>query len=235
MAKRIGFGCSLKLAWLNDTVQLLSENLSKAEYKEKLNAYLSTEISSKTRLRKTREMLMHIWYYDGEAAVSVRQEAMRLLAAHPEDAAAIHLCMIYLTYPVVADICRYMGRLFEVRDEITTAVLRQKLYDEWGERGTLQSVARRVTLTLKEMDLLTAVSRTRYQLRPHQVMNASVVNFMLLAALKAESGSCSLMGLNTMYLLFPFVFTVSREGLICDKRFIFNTFSGQPYIALEPI
>jgi hypothetical protein len=33
-------------------------------------------------------------------------------------------------------------------------MIRQKLYDEWGERGSLEATTRRVTLTLKELGLL---------------------------------------------------------------------------------
>ena len=40
MAKMVGYACSIKLQWLNMAVQLLKENLSETEYKEKMNEYL---------------------------------------------------------------------------------------------------------------------------------------------------------------------------------------------------
>ncbi len=95
---------------------------------------------------------------------------------------AIHLCMIYLAYPVVADVGKYMGRLFEYSDEITNAVLRQKLYDEWGERGTLQTTTRRVTLTLKELGFLEPVSKVRYKLIKQRITKKNVVEWLFLGA-----------------------------------------------------
>ena len=64
----------------------------------------------------------------------------------------------------VKDVCKIMGKLFEFQDEITNPSLKQKLYDAWGERGTLETTTRRITLTLKEMDILRNETKTRYVL-----------------------------------------------------------------------
>ena len=84
MAKMVGYACNIKLQWLNHAVAMLDENLTEAEYKEKMNEYLSFEIDSPTRLRKTREILMNVWYYDSEEITPIRQEALKLMKAHPE-------------------------------------------------------------------------------------------------------------------------------------------------------
>ena len=44
-----------------------------------------------------------------------------------------------------------MGKLFEFQEVVTNPALKQKLYDDWGERGTLEAATRRITLTLKEL------------------------------------------------------------------------------------
>ena len=41
MAKMVGYACNIKLQWLNYAVSLLDENLTEAEFKEKMNEYLS--------------------------------------------------------------------------------------------------------------------------------------------------------------------------------------------------
>ena len=118
MAKMVGYACNIKLQWLNYAVSLLDENLTEAEFKEKMNEYLSFEIDSPTRLRKSREIIMNTWFYDSDEIMPIRQEALTLLKAHPECDVAIHLCLLFLSYPVVADICKFMGRLFEYQDEV---------------------------------------------------------------------------------------------------------------------
>lgn len=228
MAKMVGYACNIKLQWLNYAVSLLDENLREAEFKEKMNEYLSFEIDSPTRLRKSREIIMNTWFYDSDEITPIRQEALTLLKAHPECDVAIHLCLMYLAYPVVADICKFMGRLFEYQDEVTNTVLNQKLYDEWGERTTLHTTCRRVTLTLKDMGILENKTRTRYRLNKQTITNPAVVNFILSIAMKIEdSGYYPFVSLTEFDILFPFKYQVTKEQLMKCEKFSMSNFGGE--------
>lgn len=234
MAKMVGYACSIKLQWLNKAVQLIKENLEETEYKEKMNEYLAFEIDSPTRLRKTREILMNVWYYDTEEITPIRKEAFGLIEKYPDYDAAIHLCMLYVAYPVVADVCKFIGKIFEFQDEVTNAVLKQKLYDEWGERGTLETTTRRVTLTLKEMDILKAETKTRYGLNKRIIKSESVVNFILSVAMHIDGNSYySFSNIKAFPILFPFEYNVSKEQLMTDERFLINNFGGELTVALR--
>ena len=235
MAKTVGFACALKLSWLNKAAEMRTENLSVADYKAALNEYLSFEIAPGTvRLRKTRDLLMNIWYYDTESTKQARTEAQNLLSKYPESAPAIHLCMIYLVYPVFADICKYMGRIFEFQDEVTNAQLTQKLYDEWGERGALETTCRRVSLTLKEIGLLKTVTKFKNAPVKMSIAKQDVVSFLLATAMKIDGGSyysfSELTGLNQ---LFPFEFALSKEQLMTDEHFAVTNFGGELTVALK--
>lgn len=234
MAKMVGYACNMKLQWLNQAVSMLGENLSEAEYKTKLNEYLAFEIDSPTRLRKTREILMNVWYYDSNEITPFRSEALELINRFPEYAPAIHLCLIFLAYPVVSDICRFMGRLFDYQDEITNSVLNQKLFDEWGERGSLQTTCRRVTLTLKDMGILENETKFRYRLNKQNINNPDVVNFMIRVAMKADgSGYYPFATLANFDLLFPFEYTVSKQQLMESDKFITGLFGGEFSVSLN--
>ena len=127
-----------------------------------------------------------------------------------------------------------MGRMFEFQDEITNTMLCQRLYDEWGERGTLQPISRRVTLTLKELNFLKAPSRTRYALNKFSVKDKETVNFLLRVAMRIdESGYHSFSALSGLHLLFPFDYSVSKEQLMQDGHFTLTNFDGQLSIALK--
>ena len=234
MAKTVGYACSIKLQWLNKAIQLLGENLEESEYKENLNEYLAFEIDSPTRLRKTREILMNVWFYDSNEITRIRQEALSLIEKYPDYAVPVHLCMIYLTYPIVADVCKFIGRIFEFQDEVTNSVLRQKLYDEWGERGTLETTTRRITLTLKEMDILSCETRTRYHLKKQTINNEHIVKFILSVAMRIDGNSYySFSDIKAFSILFPFEYYVSKEQLMLDDRFVINNFGGELTIALK--
>ena len=233
--KMVGFAHSLKLSWLNYAVEILNEHYTVNEYKEALNQYLKFEIESPTQLRKTRDILMNTWYYNKDEMISgIRFKAIELLRKHPEAAPAIHLCMLYLAYPVVADVCRYMGRMLEFQDDVTTSMLSKKLHDEWGERGALLTTARRVTLTLKELGLLTATSRTRYAVTKLAITSSEVTNHILLCAMIANGGTYyPFTELENIYELFPFVLNITKEQLMEDARFTLSTFDGQLSVSVK--
>lgn len=234
MAKTVGYACSIKLQWLKKAIQLLEENLDEAAYKQELNEYLSFEIDSPTRLRKTREILMNIWYYDDKTINPFRKEALELIDKYPDYIVPINLCLIYLAYPVVADICKFMGRIFEYHDEVTNTTLKQKLYDEWGERGTLETTSRRVTLTLKELGILTDATRTRYTLNKMTITNPKVVAFILAAAMQIDGNSYYTFNeLKEFDVLFPYEFTISKEQMLTDPHFTSTHFGGEMTIALR--
>lgn len=235
MVKTVGFACSMRLQWIKEAIKLRDENLDEATYKQRINEYLAFEIDGPTRLRKTREILMKIWYYDEDPVLSkFRKEALELIDKDPECVVPISLCLIYLAYPVVADVCKFMGRIFEYHDEITNTTLKQKLYDAWGERGSLEATCRRVTLTLKELGILNDATRTRYTLNKMTVYNPKVIVFMLAAAMQVDGNSYySFTELYEFDLLFPFEFTVSKELMLTDPHFTSMHFGGEMTIALK--
>ena len=233
MAKMVGYACSVRLQWLNKAAELLTYNMDTDSYKDALNEYLSYEIDSETRLRKTREILMHVWYYSDDILNNFRENGLQIIQNDPDNANLVHLCLLYLAYPVVADICKYTGKLFEYQDEITTQMLKQKLYDEWGERGTLETTARRVTLTLKELGFLSVENRTRYSAIKKEVKDIEVINFMLATAMSVDGSSYyPFSSLKDFPFMFPFEYRVTKEQLMQDKRFKFSMFDATLSVAL---
>ena len=234
MAKMVGFACSVKKQWLDKAVSLLEDDLGTDEYKKQINEYLSYEIDSPTRLRKTREILMNIWYYESENIEDIRSEAVKLIKKYPDYSAAIYLCMIYLAYSVTSDIGRIMGRLFEYNEEVTNTIIKQKLYDEWGERGSLETTSRRFTLTLKELNLLDNVSKTRYKAVRHIIDSPDVVDFLIYVALKLENRTYyKLTELNNIDFLFPFDYSISKRSLLMNDKFELSTIDNDIVVSFK--
>ena len=84
MAEFVGLSRNLKLSQMNFAAELSKENLPEAEFKARLNEYLSAEIKSPTNLRKTREILARIWFYEsGDFVEKIRDDARNLLEKFP--------------------------------------------------------------------------------------------------------------------------------------------------------
>lgn len=233
MAKLVGLSRNLKLAWLNKTVELVSSDLTSNEIKEKLNEYLSFEISSPTNIRKTREILMYIWYYDNEYTEKLRSGALELIKKHTDYALEIHWCMMLAAYPVFCDMCKLLGKMSEFQDEVTLFQLKQKLFDEWGERTTLYHSIDKLVATLKEFSVLSCNKPGKYHISKHRVSKDEISIFMVYTMMNIDAkGYYSFQEITASTYLFPFEYSVSKGNLLQDGRFVMNSFGGELSIAL---
>lgn len=233
MAKMVGLSRKLKLQWLNKVVELVLEGGTEQEIKDQLNAYLSFEIESPINIRKTREILMNIWVYDNELSDKIKAEAFELIKAYPEYDLVIHWCMMMAAYPVFADMCKLIGKMSEFQDEITLAQLKQKLFDEWGERTTLFHSIDKLVATLKAFDVMVCDKPGKYHINSHRVSNPKIVAFMVYAMMLVDNnGYYTFTGIDSSKYLFPFEYKMEKETLLEDGRFAMNHFGGELSISL---
>ena len=234
MAKMVGLSRNLKLPWLNEVVRLYAEGLDDNQIKEKLNEYLSFEIGSPTVLRKTREILMNIWVYENDYTAALRDEALRLFQKDSDYALPVHWCMMLAAYPVFQDMCRLIGKIGEFEETITTKQIKQKLFDEWGERSTLYHSSDKLISTLKALEALDSEKTGVYSIKKHEFSKPEIVNFLLYAMMKIDdAGYYSLLDLENSVYLFPFEYKVSKEAILMDERFTTGTFGGELSVSLK--
>lgn len=234
MAKMIGLSRNLKLQWLNKVVELVSEDWTENEIKEQLNEYLRFEITSEINIRKTREILMNIWVYENDYSGRLKEQALTLIRKYPEYAVEIHWCMMLVAYPVFVDMCKLLGKMAKFQDEITLAQIKQKLFDEWGERTTLLHSIDKLMATLKDLNAVAIDKPGKYHINKHKVNHANVVSFMVYTMMCVDgSGYYSSMELNSPTYFFPFEYQIKKEELLKDGRFIMNKFGGVLSIALK--
>ena len=234
MAKMVGLSRNLKLQWLNKVVELVLEGHAEQEIKDQLNEYLRFEIESPTNIRKTREILMNIWVYDNELSNKIKATALELIKAYPEYDLVIHWCMMMAAYPVFVDMCKLIGKMSEFQDEITLAQLKQKLFDEWGERTTLFHSIDKLVATLKALDVMVCDKPGKYHVNTHKVSNPKIVAFMVYAMMLVDdSGYYAFTDINSSTYLFPFKYRMEKETLFEDGRFAMNNFGGELSISLN--
>lgn len=234
MAKMVGLSRNLKLQWLNKVVELVLEGYTEQEIKDQLNEYLSFEIESPTNIRKTREILMNIWVYDNELSNKLKAPALELIKAYPEYDLVIHWCMMMAAYPVFVDMCKLIGKMSEFQDEITLTQLKQKLFDEWGERTTLFHSIDKLVATLKALDVMVCDKPGKYHVNTHRVSNPKIAAFMMYAMMLVDdSGYYTFTDINSSTYLFPFEYKMEKETLFEDGRFAMNNFGGELSISLN--
>lgn len=234
MAKMVGLSRNLKLQWLNKAAELVLEGHTEQEIKDQLNEYLSFEIESPTNIRKTREILMNIWVYDNDYSAKIKETALELIRLYPEYSMPIHWCMMLAAYPVFVDMCKLIGKMSEFQDEITLAQLKQKLFDEWGERTTLFHSIDKLVATLKALDVVVCDKPGKYHVNSHRVSNPKIVAFMVYTMMLVDdSGYYTFTDINSSTYLFPFEYKMEKEALFEDDKFAMNNFGGELSISLN--
>lgn len=234
MAKMVGLNVSIKMGWMKKAVELLGQGLTEEDYRNMLKEHLSFEIDSPTNLRKAKDNLTFIWYKDSEEYAGLQQEGRQLIQKYPEHIAAIGWCMIPMAYPIFHDLAKLMGKMFEFQDIITTGQSRQKMFDEWGERSTLDYSVGKLIATMKSLEAISSPQTGKYQACSISVNNEEVVSFMLRVAMKLDGSSYySFLSLTEFPFLFPFKYKVTKEQLIQDNCFTLSTFDATLSVALK--
>jgi len=233
MAKMVGLSRNIKMPWLNRVAEMANEDLSEEEVKNQLNEYLGFEIESPTNLRKTREILMNIWIYKNDYSEKLFSDARRLFRSYPDYELEIHWCLILAAYPVFIDVCKLIGKMTQFQDEITLAQIKQKLFDEWGERTTLYHSMDKIIATMKALGVIEG-DKGKYKIKKYSVKNQKVVMFMLYSLMCIDdAGYYTMLELSSSPLFFPFEYTLDKVEMMEDDRFVFSNFGGDTTVGIK--
>lgn len=229
MAKMVGLSRPIKVEWLDKTVGLLLEGKDARQVKEELNEYLSFEITSPINLRKTREILLAIWVNTSDELVPLKQKALEAYKENKHgDGLAAHWCMLLVTYPVFSDVCSLIGKLASIQDTFTTAWLKDRLYEVWGERATLLYSIEKMLQTLRFIGVIETVKPGVFQVKKYEVTSKKSIEILIMALLfLKESPYYEISELSCVPKLFPFDFEVSYEWLHNSEVFKLNNFGGR--------
>ncbi len=228
MARGIGLSRPIKLEWLDKTVELLNENKTESQITSELGEYLSFEIKDKTNLNKTRSSLLKSWVKVPEENLELRDLAIQCHKNNHNNRVAVHWCMLMAAYPVFYDVCTYVGKIFNIQDTFTTAWLKQKLAESWGERTTLLYSVDKILKTLKNLGVIENVSVGVYKCNEMSINDPEVIKLFIMTILRSKEKSYyEISEISQTSSMFPFKFDVSHELLHNTDQFSLNNFGGK--------
>lgn len=234
MAKMIGLSRSIKLEWLNKTVELVLEGKDERQIKDELNEYLSFEIKSPTNLRKTREILVTIWVRTSDELSTLKQQALEAYKDEKSNKLALHWSMMLVAYPVFSDVCALIGKLTNIQDTFTTSWLKEKLFEMWGERTTLLHSIDKILQTLKQIGAIENEKVGVYRIKKYPVTGIKTIQVLLLAILHLrERAYYEIAELSSVPQVFPFEYNVSYELLHDSDLFTLSNFGGKVVLTVD--
>ncbi len=234
MAKVIGMNRAIKLEWLNKTAELVRQGHDEKTIRAELQEYLSFEIDSAVNLKNARTVLLQTWVYTPGEHLSIRKEALALVGKGGIDALAGHWSMLLITYPVFADVCSLIGKLSNIQDTFSTTWLREKLFEIWGERGTLVYSVGRTLQTLRNFGVIETIKTGVFKIKKQELTSQKAIEVLLTAILLLkEKAYYEISELSCIPKLFPFIFDVSYEWLHNSEVFKLNNFGGKVVLTAE--
>ena len=232
MAKTVGLSRALKIEWLNKVVNLVNEGMASENIKEALNDYISFEISSPDNIRKSRDILMNLWVYPfkDEKANLIRKQALDAIKNGNEDKLVMHWCMLLLYYPVFVDVTGMIGKLSTMQDSFSLAWLKDKMFEEWGERTTLFHSLDKIMQTLRQIGAVDSKNGV-YTVNHYEIKDVETKKILLktILALKMQAyyEPAELAKVSQM---FPFEYTVDTVLIFGTQDFEMGNFGGSPVV-----
>ncbi|MBD7915417.1 hypothetical protein H9660_09675 [Clostridium sp. Sa3CUN1] len=235
MSKVIGMSRNINLDWLNETANLVLAGKSEEEIKESLNEYLGFTINSPTNLRKTREILMNIWVRTEEKDFAIKKLALDLVNTNKAlNKLVAHWCMMLLAYPVFGDIVTAIGKMADKQFDITTAQVKTRMFDVWGERSTLYHSIDKNIKTLKDIGTLGTIKTGLYKVEKFDIEDERAVTLIVATLLTLkEKLYMRIEELENSYEFYPFKYDVNLENLQMSGMFSFDKFGGEIVISIR--
>lgn len=158
----IGIKQVVRLEWYDYTLDLLHQGLPAKEIRTMLDDYLKDRLQSggygergSQTYSKAITQLMKSWVTPTKELVPLRDEALKLSkGAGREQWLILHWAMTSAAYPFWYKVAEQVGRLLNLQPAINQAQIRQRCYEIFGERSTVERSARRVVRTFVSWGLL---------------------------------------------------------------------------------
>ena len=181
MAERVGLSRNINLDWLNAAAECQMAGMPKEEAQTRLEALIAQTIQSKDNIRKSRTILLNLWYDNQPWIQNTCTEAMRGVSIM--ERVPIHWALLLAQYPVFYDLCAIMGNLFDYRDEISLQQIKARIYEKWGARTTLEHSLPKNLKTLRDIGVISPGAGIGMYRTNHFIIEDQKTTFALVDAI----------------------------------------------------
>lgn len=231
MAKAVGLSRAIKPEWANKTVSLVLEGMAPNNIKEALDEYLSFEIKDPTNISKARNILMNMWVNDiGDTANSIRTYALSIYE-DSDKKIVCHWCMLLLAYPIFVEWTGLLGKISLMQDNFTGVWLKNKIFEELGERTTLLYATEKLLQTVKQFSIVDSKGKGTFSFNKFEIKDNKEVELILRTILELKlKAYYEPSELTSVAQMFPFEYQIDSDLLFGSGKFEFGSFGGNPVI-----
>ena len=140
--------------------------------------------------------------------------------------------MMLLSYPVFGDIVTVIGKMADKQFDITTAQVKTRMFDVWGERSTLYHSIDKNIKTLKDIGTLETIKTGLYKVESFNIEDERAVTLIIATLLiLRDKLYMRLEELENSYEFYPFKYNLDLEILQTSGLFSFDKFGGEIVIS----
>lgn len=157
----IGIKQTIRIEWLDKTVNLLLSGLDNKTIRAELHEYMTdknADGSIAIRSENTRGFvvinLMNIWVTTPKEIVPLRDDALKLIKEKPDLIHVMHWAMLCAVYPFWYNTAVQIGRLLNLQDEITKQQIISRLKEKYGDREVINRYSQFVILAFGYWNIL---------------------------------------------------------------------------------
>lgn len=145
----VGIERYITLDWLDQTAKWVIEGKSAKNVHELIDDYLAPYIQGDTSKRKTKNVLSGVWVKSDGVNPRFKKHAQQLYAmANPSEKLTIHFGLVVASYPFFYSLCRILGRLFKLQDDISNDEFYRRVVETHGDRESIKRAAARFLQSL---------------------------------------------------------------------------------------
>lgn len=191
---RIGFDRTLRRAWIDEVVRLVTAGLDEAEIRQQMRGYLEPELPGVEARRKVVTVLRRVWITPEGYAATLRDAALALWPrVGTRQRLALHWGLAAVAYPFFREFALQVGRVARLQESVTTAQLHRRMRERFGDRELVHRAGRHVLYTMADWGVVvTGQGRGVYQVAEPVAIDDVAIAAWLLEAEVAASGRAML-------------------------------------------
>lgn len=223
MASIVAFSLPIDLNQLNEVYELYISGVSREDARTRLDEQISQHLSSKDTIRKTRTILLNVWYGEKSSIHDSAVEVARFLTR--SERLPVHWAMMMMRFPIFVDLSIILGNLYELKDCVSTTQIKKEVFNKWGARSTLETSLSKNLKTLRDIGVIKHTDKNAYYEKSvHNISDINVAALLFASVmLSTEQMYMTWESFISHPLIFPFtICNISQADM-----------AAIPYLAME--
>ena len=213
LSPKIGFDRFIQLDWAAKALDIRAGQARPDE----LDALLDAAELSVAAKKKTRTVLNRLWLEPRPDLLNYSERGIAIRTRYPTiQAAALCWGMAVAAYPFFGKVAELVGRLSAIQGDCTSSELHRRMSESYGEREGTRRMTNMVVQSQSSWGAVERVEKGKRVIRlaPTVIDNDEITAWLIEAAVRYAGKPVSVPSLQSLPVLFPFIFSQSLAYLV---------------------